>query len=116
MVVTLFLCIEFRGKLSEEAGAKHVLLCGDVNNRDKLMGFLGQFYHQDHGQNEFVRAVALCPEEPNDSMTNLLKLPFYQKYLIWLVGSPTDAQDLERAKASTAKAIFVQLSSTFFGR
>jgi len=84
----------------------HILLCGK-GSANKLLRFLSEFYHQDHGEQR-AKVVILMPEEPSSEIeTMILKDPEYDERVQYVKGNPIYDKDLRRVAASHALAVVV---------
>ena len=101
----------FREPYVPTTDSSHIILCGYVNNRVKLERFAREFFHPDRTLAQDVKAVILMPSDPNDDVKDMLLTPDLESKLFILIGSPLNANDLVRARADTASAIFFLCNS-----
>jgi hypothetical protein len=85
--------------------ARHVLVCGDLTSTS-LRAFFDELFHEDHATEDF-HAVILHPGHPPQELHELMKDPIFYLSITYLEGVPLNDIDLIRAKAATAKAIFM---------
>ena len=106
--------IEKMGMLSVYARARyipktrnteHVLICGDLNSCS-LHEFFEELFHEDHDADN-LHAVVLHPGLPNHEMLSIMKHAQFMLCVTYLEGIPLNDNDLRRALASEAKAIFI---------
>ncbi|RYH31493.1 hypothetical protein EON65_02545 [archaeon] len=90
---------------SRNKNAKHVIICGDLTSVS-LHEFFEELFHEDHDSTD-LNAVILLPSEPTVDIILLMREPKYELSLFYLQGSALQESDLKRAKAETAKAIFI---------
>jgi hypothetical protein len=91
--------------IPKTAKSRHVLICGDSSS-SSLREFFEELFHEDHDVTNLY-AVILQPGYPNSDVMKLLKDVDYQQTLTYLDGSAMNEQDLRRALAHQAKAIFI---------
>lgn len=84
---------------------KHILVCGDMKSAS-IEEFFRELFHEDH-ENRNLYVVLLCPNPPTPEIKALLKDPLLQMQVIYLEGTSLNDDDLERAKADTAMAVFI---------
>jgi hypothetical protein len=85
--------------------SKHILICGDLSSTS-IQDFFAELFHEDH-ENDDLNAVILLPRPPTVDLILLIQSPQYFLSLTYLEGSALNDNDLRRAKAETASAIFV---------
>jgi hypothetical protein len=85
--------------------SQHVLVCGDVRS-SSLEEFFGELFHEDHDSTNLY-AVVLQPDAPSYEILQILKDPVFSQTVTYLEGNALNDKDLKRAKASSAKAIFI---------
>lgn len=85
--------------------SKHVLICGDLASTS-LRNFFEELFHEDH-ENTDLSAVILLPNPPTVETILLMREPQYLFSSVFLEGSALVESDLKRAKAETARAIFI---------
>ena len=86
-------------------GSKHVLICGDITS-SSLHEFFEELFHEDHDAGN-LHAVVLHPSLPPYEMLSILKDTNFMMSVTYLEGNPLNDNDLRRALASEAKAIFI---------
>jgi len=84
---------------------KHILVCGDLKSAS-IDEFFRELFHEDH-ENANLYVVILCPNPPTAQIKSMLKDPVLQMSMIYLEGTSLNDDDLERAKADTATAVFI---------
>jgi hypothetical protein len=92
--------------------SQHVLVCGDLNS-SSLHEFFEELFHEDHDAGN-LHAVVLHPDVPNYEMLAILKDPKFMMSVTYLEGIPLNDNDLRRALASRAKAVFI-MTNKFSG-
>lgn len=85
--------------------AKHVVICGDLSSIS-LQEFFDELFHEDHDSSD-LNAVMLLPTPPTVDIILLMRQPKYTLPLCYLQGSALVESDLMRAKAESARAIFI---------
>jgi hypothetical protein len=87
---------------------KHVIVCGNVNNRLKVERFLSEFYHPTRAltRDTDIKIVLLSPMEPNEDIKSLLFKDAFISRVSYLVGSALSIDDLKKAGARYATAVF----------
>jgi len=96
----------FRDPYVPSLDSTHIILCGDVNNRDKIEPFFKEFFHPDRTSAADIRALIMSIVEPNEDIRSFLLSPVLESKLFFLIGSPLVVSDLVRARADVATAIF----------
>jgi hypothetical protein len=84
---------------------QHVLICGDLNS-SSIHEFFEELFHEDHDATN-LHAVVLHPGLPSHEMQAIMKDPKFMLSVTYLEGIPLNDNDLRRAMASEAKAIFI---------
>jgi hypothetical protein len=84
---------------------KHILVCGDMKSAS-VEEFFSELFHEDH-ENRNLYVVILCPSPPTNEIKAMLKDPLLQMSMIYLQGTSLNDDDLERAKADRATAVFI---------
>ena len=99
---------EYRRPYNKAKTESHIILCGCVNQRDKVERFLTEFYHPGKvfTRNFDLLVVLLSPSEPTEDIKDMLASPELGRVVTYLVGSALSSDDLKRANAHTAEAIF----------
>lgn len=101
----------FDAKYEVTEGSQHIVIVGSANAK-KVLRFLTEFYHEDHGE-QLCTCVMLMPGEPSDSLTSLvISNPIYEERVQYIKGSPLHEADLRRAEIDAAAACIV-LSDPF---
>ena len=98
----------YRRPYKPPKGQSHIILCGCVNQRDKVERFLMEFYHP---SKIFIRDVGihvllLAPTEPSEDIKDTLAAPQFSSLVSYLVGSSLTTDDLKRAGAMDALGVF----------
>jgi hypothetical protein len=85
--------------------SKHIVICGDIGSLS-LNEFFEELFHEDH-ENVDLNAILLLPTAPSTEMIFLLRDSAFFLNLMYLEGSALIDNDLRRAKADKAVAIFI---------
>jgi potassium large conductance calcium-activated channel subfamily M alpha protein 1 len=85
--------------------SKHIVICGDISSIS-LNEFFAELFHEDH-ENVDLNAILLLPTPPTTEMIFLLRDSSFFLNLQYLEGSALIDNDLKRAKAHLALAIFI---------
>ena len=98
----------YRQPYKPPKGQSHIILCGCVNQRDKVERFLMEFYHP---SKIFIRdleihVLLLAPTEPSEDIKDTLASPQFSSLVSYLVGSSLNTDDLKRAGALNALGVF----------
>jgi hypothetical protein len=96
----------FRTPYTPTHEESHIIVCGFVNDRNKLERFFKEFFHPDRSIDADFKAIVLCPNEPCEEVRSLLVSPVFDSRVVFMVGSALKADDLQRARADIATAIF----------
>mmetsp|Transcript_19518 Transcript_19518/g.28071 ORF Transcript_19518/g.28071 Transcript_19518/m.28071 type:complete len:1196 (+) Transcript_19518:99-3686(+) len=98
----------FRRAYISDGTEEHVVLCGHVNNRQKLERFLKEFFHPDRmlPSSPHFHIVVLCPEDPTEEVRSLLVSPRFDSRVTYLIGSALSVEDLQRCRVDIASAVF----------
>ncbi|KAG2495890.1 hypothetical protein HYH03_006128 [Edaphochlamys debaryana] len=83
----------------------HVVLTGHVTPVSGQT-FVGEFFHPDRGYQD-LDVIILCPRDPEPQLVITMNNPQWERRVRYLNGSPFRAEDLARADASRALAVFV---------
>ena len=92
---------------------QHVIVCGNIHNRLKVERFLAEFYHPTRTltRDSEIKVMLLCPMEPTEDIKDLLLKEAFSSRVSYLVGSALSIDDLKRAGAHLAKAVFFLCNS-----
>jgi hypothetical protein len=85
-----------------------VIICGYVNDKDKLSLFFKEFFHPDRvfsSAPEF-HAVILCPSEPNEDVRLLISSPILDSRVTYVIGSALSVEDLKKVRGDLAHGMF----------
>ncbi len=98
----------FRQPYHPAPSENHVIICGHVNNADKLDRFFEEFFHPDRttSAGQEYHAVVLSPFEPNEELRALLQSPALDSKVTYVQGSALAAEDLKKVKAESASCVF----------
>ncbi len=98
----------FRQPYHPAPSENHVIICGHVNNADKLDRFFQEFFHPDRttSAGQEYHAVVLSPFEPNEELRSLLQSPALDSKVTYVQGSALAAEDLKKVKAESASCVF----------
>ena len=98
----------FRQPYHPAPSENHVIICGYVNNADKLDRFFQEFFHPDRttSAGQEYHAVVLSPFEPNEELRSLLQSPALDSKVTYVQGSALAAEDLKKVKAESASCVF----------
>lgn len=94
--------------VKSHATDKHVVVCGHVNNSQKLERFFQEFFHEDHATvmgNEY-HCVILSAREPPEDVRSLLSNPLYDNKVSFIVGSALNIDDLKKARCDISSCMF----------
>jgi hypothetical protein len=99
---------QYRQPYEKSRTESHIILCGNVNERDKVERFLTEFFHPDKvfTRNFDLRVLLLSPSEPVEDIKDMLASPELGRVVTYVVGSALSSDDLKRAHAHTAEAMF----------
>lgn len=97
----------FRDPYVPSMDSQHIIICGDVENRNKIEPFFKEFFHPDRTSAADIRALIMSLVEPNDDIRSFLLSPVLEGKLFFMIGSPLSVSDLVRARADLATAIFI---------
>ena len=88
---------------------KHVIICGHVADRTKMERFLKEFYHPTrlYRYDSDIKVLMLSPMEPSEDIKDMLAVSSFENKVSYLVGSALSIDDLCKAGAQYASAIFV---------
>ena len=100
-----------RARYHGEIGKRrwHVLVVGDLNSTS-FGDFLNELLHPDHRgdvENTYLECVILQPEPPSYEIRDILRDKRYAATLTYVQGSALDYNDMMRARAHEASAIFM---------
>jgi len=96
----------FGGKVSKYFAAEHVIICCNYSCGVVVESFLQEFFHPDHGI-QSKNVVLVLPADPDLGWkAKLLKYTSSER-LTFLQGDLRNKQDLMRARAERASAIFL---------
>ena len=86
---------------------QHVIICGNINNRDKVERILTEFYHPSRSltRDGEIKMLLLSPMEPKEDIRDLLMT--FNDRVTYLVGSALSLDDLKKAGARYAKAVLI---------
>jgi hypothetical protein len=87
----------------------HIILCGHVNDKQKLIRIFREFFHSDHLMNNYnleINICILCTSEPNDEVKELLSSPLFENRVSYIIGSALNMEDLYKARGDIASAMF----------
>jgi len=88
------------------ANSEHLLICGRASAH-KILRFLTEFYHEDHGE-QTAHVIILMADEPSfDVETLILRDPSFDERVQYVKGNPINDNDLKRVSAAQAVACFV---------
>jgi hypothetical protein len=83
----------------------HIICCGDMAS-SSLQEFFSELFHEDHN-NTNLHVVILQLEQPNVDMKKIINDKLYTVSITYLQGSALVENDLKRAMADSAAAIFI---------
>ena len=87
--------------------SEHIIICGHVNDRDKLERFFKEFFHPDRITDTDLKAVVMGTVEPAESITSLLISGFFNDKVQFIVGNCLNTSDLYIARADIGACIYV---------
>jgi hypothetical protein len=91
--------------IPKSAANQHILICGNIVS-SSLREFFGELFHEDH-DTKGLHCVILQPNTPTFEVLSIIRDSQFQLCITYLEGSPLNDKDLNRASASSAKAIFI---------
>lgn len=106
----------FRQPLNLQMNESHVILCGHVSDFRRMERFFREFFHPDRSNkltylSADYHVLILSPLEPSEDLKNLLLSSEFDSRTTYLVGSALSPDDLTRARADTASAMFFLCNS-----
>ena len=88
----------------------HVIICGYVQDWRKLEEVLKELLHPDRSSSssadDDLHIVVLSPVEPSEDLKSLFNMPQFEGRVSFLIGSALNMNDLQRARADVASAMF----------
>lgn len=98
----------FRNQFVPANSEYHVIICGHVSDSRKMFRFFREFFHPDRSNlsNTDYHLLVLSPLEPSEDFKSLMNLPWLDNRLTYLIGSALSMEDLSKARADLASAIF----------
>lgn len=98
----------FRTTYQSRPQETHIILCGHVNDKQKLSRIFREFFHPDRQiDREFeINICILCPSEPHEEVKDLLSSPLFDNRVSYIIGSALDMEDLQKARGDVACAMF----------
>jgi hypothetical protein len=98
----------YRRPFKHRKGQTHVIICGCVNYRDKVERFLMEFFHPSKLfiRDTDIQVVLMAPVEPSEDIKDMLAAVEFSSLVSYLIGSALNADDLTRASARSALAVF----------
>lgn len=105
----------FRKPYVQQNGENHVVVCGHVNDANKLHRFFSEFFHQDRTIKEEYHAVVLCPHEPCEEVRALLQSELLVSRCSYVIGTAMASEDLKRVSAESARCMFFLCNSEISG-
>jgi hypothetical protein len=86
----------------------HIILCGHVNDKQKLSRLFREFFHPNRQTDREIEIniCILCPSEPNDEVKDLLSSPLFDNRVSYIIGSALNMEDLQKARGDLACAMF----------
>jgi potassium large conductance calcium-activated channel subfamily M alpha protein 1 len=94
-----------RARYVKKSHTSHLLICGNLRSLS-LVDFFSELFHEDH-EIDNVQAVILANSPPWHEMQQLLTNPSFSVIITYLQGSALNEDDLARAHAESALAIFI---------
>jgi hypothetical protein len=90
------------------SGENHIIVCGHVNNKQKLSAFLQEFLHPDRlfSNSVLFHVVVLHPCEPSAEVIEMITSFYFFQKVTFVVGSALAVDDLKRAQADEAFGMF----------
>ena len=73
-----------------------------------MLKFAKEFYHPENNPDNQTPILIMSPLEPSNEMKSLLKSPFFQNKVFYIVGNPLKEQDLKLAKLDDNVVIILQ--------
>ncbi|KAL1920915.1 uncharacterized protein VTP21DRAFT_11550 [Calcarisporiella thermophila] len=84
----------------------YVIVCGAFNDLQSVVDVLKGFLHSEYTVND-LRVVFMLRNKPSKEIKSLAETPLYRSRVTFLHGSALDENDLRRANAKYAQAIFI---------
>ncbi len=100
-------------RLEYSFSAPHVIVCGGIDT-NHLATFLRELFHKDHqkpGETP-IRAIVVAHRDPNFEMLSVVNDPVFSDRIMYINGNLLDEDDLRRARAHKAKAMFIFCSQS----
>ena len=94
-----------RNKYIVSENIPFVVLTGDIQ-LESLKSFCSEYFHKDHGDN-FKQIVILMSDPPSKSMEDFINYKDNSKFIVYLQGKSTDADDLIRAGILYSKSCII---------
>ncbi len=106
--VLLSLRSPYRNPYKVNPHENHVILCGCVNDKNKLEKFFKEFFHPDRtfSSGPEMHAVVLSPIEPSEDVRSLLSSAMLDQRVTYVVGSALVVEDLKKVRADVASGMF----------
>ena len=98
----------FRKSFSPAPHSKHVMVCGYVNNRNKLENFYREMFNEgrcSHFGPEFV-VLVLGTDDPSEDVVAFLLSKTVDGRMVYRIGDPNSSDDMHRVSADKAMAVF----------
>lgn len=98
----------YRTSFQARPQENHIILCGHVNDKQKLSRIFREFFHPDRQTDREIEIniCILCPSEPNDEVKDLLSSPLFDNRVSYIIGSALNMEDLQKARGDLACAMF----------
>jgi hypothetical protein len=96
----------YRRPYVRNEGEQHIVVCGHVNDANKLNRFFREFFHEDRLSEVEYHAVILSPQEPTEDVRSLLSGSVLGSRVSYVIGTAMASEDLKRAKADSARCMF----------
>jgi hypothetical protein len=98
----------YREPYIPQNGGNHCIICGHVNDKQKLEAFFKEFFHPDRmfSSGPEYHVVVLCPMEPDEAVRSLIISPMLDARVTYVIGSALNSEDLKKAGADTASGMF----------
>ena len=98
----------YREPYVQQSHDTHVVICGHVNDKNKLEKFFKEFFHPDRAfaSSSDYHAVILGVSEPTEEVRSLLISPMLDTRVTYVIGSALSVEDLKRVAADKAAGMF----------
>ena len=108
LTVLLAASSAYRQPYKNTNGESHIVICGYISDFRKLEKFFKEFFHPDRNYSAApdFHAVILSPMEPSSDIMAMMYSSHFDGRITYIIGSSLSTEDLQKAKADTASAMF----------